>query len=170
MTLDVPGSIRIPVAVLAERRPGVTPWAEHAWAAVDVLEDIPPVAPWSVLREDAGRTLFFAGVAEIALYPSDTDNYIHNLQQAAPNIWVVLRPVEEAPGYRLQAATLDAGEAQIFTEAGDDLVEALPLPRGLRLILERFIAEHHRERTFHKRRRDRADTEALGRRAPVEEP
>lgn len=169
MSLDVPGSIRIPVAVLAERRPGVTPWADYAWAVREVLEEIPPVAPWSVLREDAGRTLFFAGAVEVALYPTDTDNYIHNLQQEVPNIWVVLRPVEDAPGYRLQAATVDAGEAHIFTEAGDDLVEALPLPAGLRLILERFIAEHHKERTFHKRRRDRADTEALGRRARVEE-
>lgn len=170
MTLDVPGSIRLPVAVLAERRPGVTPWAEHAWSVVEVLEEIPPVAPWSVLREDAGRTLYFAGSAEIALYPTDTDNYIHNLQQERPNVWVVLRPTEDAPGFRLHAATVDAGEAHIFTEAGDDLVEALPLPPGLRLVMERFIAEHHRDRSFHKRRRDRADPEALGRRARVEEP
>ena len=36
--------------------------------------------------------------------------------------------------------------------------------------VEAFVAEHHRERGFHKRRRDRADTGALGRRARVAEP
>ncbi len=100
MTLEVPGTIRVPVGVVAERRPGVTTWAEHAWAAREVLEDAPDLAPWTVLREDAGRTLFFAGTAEVALHPTDTDNYIHNLQQEVPRIWVVLRPVEAPPGYR----------------------------------------------------------------------
>ena len=169
MTLEVPGTIRIPVGVVAERRPGVTQWAEHAWAAREVLEDAPPVPPWTVLREEAGRTLFFAGEAEVALYPTDTDNYIHNLEQAVPRVWVVLRPVEAAPGYALQAVTVDAGEAQLYAESGSDLLEALPLPPGLRLALERFVAEHHRVREFQKRKRDRADADSLGRRSRVEE-
>jgi Protein of unknown function (DUF3305) len=169
MTLEVPGTIRIAVGVVAERRPGVTPWAEHAWAAREVLEDFPEVPPWTVLREEAGRTLFFAGAAEVALHPTDTDNYIHNLEQAEPRVWVLLRPVAAAPGFALQAVTVDAGEAELFAESGSDLLEALPLPAGLRLTLERFVAEHHRVREFHKRKRDRADSEALGRRPRVEE-
>ena len=169
MTLEVPGTIRIPVGVVAERRPGVTPWADFAWAAREVLEDAPDIPAWTALREEAGRTLFFAGTAEVALHPTDTDNYIHNLQQDPPRIWVVLRPVEAAPGYALQTVTVDAGEAQLYAESGSDLLEALPMPPGLRLLLERFVAEHHKVREFHKRKRDRADTEALGRRSRVEE-
>jgi hypothetical protein len=169
MTLEVPGTIRVEVGVVAERRPGVTPWAEHAWAAREVLEDFPDLPPWTVLREEAGRTLFFAGAAEVALHPTDTDNYIHNLQQQPPRIWVVLRPAEAAPGFALQAVTVDAGEAQLYAESGSDLLEALPMPPRLRLLVERFVAEHHREREFHKRKRDRADAEALGRRSRVEE-
>ncbi|MEO3471931.1 DUF3305 domain-containing protein [Roseomonas sp. CAU 1739] len=168
MTLEVPGTIRILVGVVAERRPGVTQWAEHAWAAREVLEDAPDIAAWTVLREDAGRTLFFAGTAEVALHPTDTDNYIHNLQQETPRIWVVLRPVEQAPGYRLQTVTVDAGEAQLYAESGSDMLESLPLPPGLRLVVERFVAEHHKQREFHKRKRDRADTEALGTRSRLE--
>lgn len=170
MSLEVPGTIRIPVGVVAERRPGVTPWAEFAWAARDVLEDFPDIAPWTLLREEEGRSLFFAGVAEVALHPTDTDNYIHDLEQDPPRIWVVLRPVEEAPGLRLQAVTVDAGEAQAYADTGADLLEALPMPPGLRLVVERFVAEHHKVREFHKRKRDRADTDSLGRRSRVEEP
>jgi hypothetical protein len=44
------------------------------------------------------------------------------------------------------------------------LLESLPLPPGLRAVMEAFIAQHHVERAFHKRRRDRADPDALGRR------
>ena len=169
MTLEVPGSIRIPVGVVAERRPGATRWAEHAWVARDVLEDAPALAPWTVLREEAGHTLFYAGTAEVALHPTDTDNYIHNQQLDPPRIWVVLRPVPEAPGYRLQTVTVDAGEAELYADSCADLLESLPLPAGLRAILEGFVAEHHKQREFHKRKRDRADPGALGRRPRLEE-
>jgi len=169
MTLEVPGTIRIPVGVVAERRPGVTAWAEFAWTAREVLEDAPDLPPWTVLREEAGRTLFFAGSADVALHPTDTDNYIHNLQQAVPSVWVVLRPVDEMPGFRLQTVTVDAGEAQLYAESGSDLLEALPLSPRLRLIVEGFVAEHHKEREFHKRKRDRADSDSLGRRSRLED-
>jgi hypothetical protein len=169
MTLEVPGTLRVEVAVVVERRPAVTPWADFAWQPREVLEDFPPAPPWTVLREEAGRTLFLAGAAEVALYPTDTDNYIHNLEQDPPRIWVVLRPCDAAPGYALQAVTVDAGEAQLYADSGSDLLEALPMPAGLRLLVERFVAEHHRPREFHKRKRDRANTEALGRRSRVDE-
>jgi hypothetical protein len=167
--LEVPGSLRIPVAVLVERRPGVTPWAEWSWRAVEVLEDAPEAPPWTVLRKTEGRTLFLAGHAEVALHPTDTTNYRDNLTSAAPSAWVVLRQAETAPGFELHLVTVDAGEAHIYAEAGNHLLEALPMPPGLRAVTEAFVAEHHVERRFQKRRRDRADPEALGRRGPSSE-
>jgi hypothetical protein len=163
-----PDSVVIPVAVLAERRPGVTPWAEHVWRVVEVLEDAPPVPPWTLLREDAGRALFFAGVAEVALHRTDTANYKYNLEAAEPRVWVTLRPAATPSGLALQTVTVDPGEAHLYADAGADLLESLPLPPGLRAITADFVAQHHREREFHKRRRDRADPEALGRRRPGE--
>ena len=161
--LEVPGTIRIPVAVLAERRPAATRWADWSWRAVEVLEDSPAVPPWTVLREAEGRTLFFAGEAKVALHPTDTANYRDNLTAEAPTVWVVLRESEAAPGYALHLVTVDAGEAQIYADAGNDLLEALPMPPGLRATTTAFVAEHHIERGFRKRRRDRADPEALAR-------
>lgn len=170
MTLEVPGTIRIPVGVLVERRPGVTPWAEIVWQAREVLEDPPDIPAWTLLREEAGRALFFAGSAEVVLHPTDTDNYKHNLEAAEPRVWVVLRSAGMPPGLRLQAVTVDAGEAHLYADSGDDLLEALPLPPRLRALVEAFVAEHHRDRGFHKRKRDRADTESLGRRSRVGDP
>lgn len=159
-----PATLRIPVAVLAERRPGATRWAEEVWQAVQVLEEAPPVPPWTRLREQGGRALYFAGAAEVALYPTDTDNYRHNLAAATPRVWVALRPVASPPGVALQAVTVDAGEAEVLAGVGNDLVEALPMPPGLRAAVEAFVAAHHKDRRFFKRQRDRADPEALARR------
>ena len=68
------------------------------------------------------------------------------------------------PAWPLHAVTVDAGEAHLYADTGNDLLEALPLPPGLRARLEAFVAQHHVERMPHKRRRDRADPEALGHR------
>lgn len=161
--LGVPGTVRIPVAVLVERRPGTTPWAEWTWRAVEVLEDAPDLPPWTVLREEAGRTLFLAGHAEVELHPTDTANYRENLGANPPLIWAVLREAEAAPGLRLYTVTVDAGEAHLYADAGTDLLESLVMPARLRAAVEAFVAQHHVERTFHKRRRDRADPDALAR-------
>ena len=170
MSLIIPGTISIPVGVVVERRPGVTPWAEWAWRAVEVLEDAPVLPPWTLMREEAGRSLFFAGNAEVALHPTDTDNYKHNLDSSSPSIWVVLRPVEAAPGFALQRVTVDAGEAHLYADSGSDLMEAVPLPPGIHAALEAFVAEHHRDRGFHKRKRDKPELEGLGRRSRVDGP
>lgn len=165
-----PDSLFIPVAVLMERRPAVTPWAEHVWRAVEVLEQAPDVPPWTMLRQDAdGRALFFAGKAEVALHPTDTSNYKHNLEAAQPLIWVVLRAAETPAGLMLHGVTVDPGEAHAYADVGNDLLESLPMPPGLRSAVAEFVARHHKEREFHKRRRDRADPEALARRSRLEE-
>lgn len=159
-----PDSELRPVAVLVERRRGVTQWQDWVWQPVEVLEEAPDLAPWSLLREDGKRALYFAGLAEVVLHPTDTDNYLHNLAAEAPRLWVVLRPCEAAPGMALHLATVDAGEAQNYGDSGDDLLEALPLPPGIADWVKEFCARHHKQRGFQKRKRDRADPNALARR------
>ncbi len=166
---SLPDSVFLPVGVLVERRPSASRWVDHAWRAVEVLEQAPEVPAWTVLREEAGRTLFFAGLAEVALHPTDTDNYKHNLEAATPLVWVVLRAGETPAGLKLQSVTVDPGEAHIHADVGNDLVESLPIPPGLRAVTAEFVARHHKDRVFHKRRRDAADPEALARRPRREE-
>jgi hypothetical protein len=160
-----PDSVAVQVAVIAERRPGVTKWVDHVWQAVEVLEHAPPVPAWTKLREDGGRALFFAGVAEVVMHPTDTDNYKHNLESAQPLVWVLLRPTEAEPGMALQSVMVDPGEAHLHADVGQDLMEALPMPPGLHAIATEFVARHHKERGFYKRKRDQANPEALARSA-----
>ncbi len=55
---------------------------------------------------------------------------------------------------RWLAVTADPSEGEAFTEAGNDLVETVPMPGDIRDTLEAFVAEHHVERAFFKRQRD----------------
>jgi hypothetical protein len=43
------------------------------------------------------------------------------------------------------------------------------MPEPVRATIEAFVVEHHVERAFHKRKRDRADPEALARRGPMQQ-
>jgi hypothetical protein len=69
---------------------------------------------------------------------------------------------------RVVAVTADPAEGESFTQAGDDLVGAVPMPRAVRNMVEAFVVEHHVEQPFFKRKRDRADPESLAHRRPTE--
>ncbi|WFU26928.1 DUF3305 domain-containing protein [Bradyrhizobium sp. CB1717] len=156
--------VRIPVGIVVERHKADSPWADFVWRAVAVLPDEPDTKSWTVLREEGGGTLFYAGSAMVDLYSSETARYRDNLASGSPSIWTVLSPAEGAWPYSVAAATADPAEGEAFTEAGANLVEAVPMPEVLREQIESFVAEHHVEREFFKRKRRQADPEALARR------
>ena len=155
---------RIPVGVVVERRKADSPWIDVVWRAVGVLPDEPEMAPWTVMREQDGATLFYAGSATVDLYRSESERYRDNLASGTPNLWIVLAPSEGNWPYTVSAVTADPAEGEAFTEAGANLVEAVPMPEAVREVIENFIAEHHVDREFVKRKRRPADPEALARR------
>jgi hypothetical protein len=152
------------VGVVVERRKASNPWVDYTWQPVSVLPGQPEAAPWTVLAEQDGRTVFYAGSVNIDLHPSVSDYYTDNLTSASPSIWIVLRAAEGDPPYRVFAATVDPTEGEAFTEAGTDLVEAVPMPDIIRDAVEAFAAAHPVSRPFFKRKRERANPEALARR------
>jgi hypothetical protein len=162
-----PPLTRIPVGVVVERRRAASPWIDFTWRPATVLPGRPDAAPWTVLAADAETATFYAGATDIGLYRGEADRYRDNLASGAPSLWVALRPTGGEPPYRLLAVTADPSEGESFTQAGDDLVGAVPMPEPVRAIIAAFVAEHPVVQVFHKRKRDRADPEALARRAPL---
>lgn len=154
----------LPVGVVIERRKADSPWIDFVWRAVGVLPDEPAMAPWTVLREQDEVVLYYAGSASIDLYRSETERYRDNLTSGSPGVWVVMSPCEGASPYAITVVTVDPAEGEAFTEAGANLVEPVPMPDVIRETIEQFVAEHHVEREFVKRKRRRADPEALARR------
>jgi hypothetical protein len=150
-----PAVARMSIGVVVERRRAASAWIDYIWQPVAVLPGRPEAKPWTVLADDGDAATFYAGATDLALHRTETGQYRDNLASGAPALWVMLRPTGVEPPYRVVAVTADPAEGESFTQAGDDLVGAVPMPAAVRDMLEAFIAEHHVERPFFKRERDR---------------
>ena len=156
--------VHISVGVVVERVKSTSQWIDYLWRPVSVLAGAPETAPWTKLSGDEDRTSFYAGGADIVLHAADTGSYRDNLATGSPSLWVVLRPAGSDPPYELFAVTADPSEGEAMTEAGNNIVEPVPMPEPIRETVAAFVTAHHVERQFFKRKRDRADPESLARR------
>ena len=156
----------IPVGVLVERSKSASPWADFHWRPSGVLAGVPDTPPWTKLSDDGDRATFYAGATNVGLYRMETANYRDNLRLETPLLWIILRPVEGDPPYELASVTADPAEGEAMTETGVNLVEAVAMPKPMQEMIATFVAEHHVEQIFVKRKRDRANPEALARRGP----
>lgn len=152
---------RIEVGIVVEKRRLKGPWAEFAWRPVAVLPGAPATPAWTVLSQEGEATHYYAGALILELFRSDTGMYRDNIASGTPSLWVVLAESEDAPGVALRSVTADPAEGEALTEPGSEIVEMVPMPAEIAARLAAFVAAHHVEQTFFKRRRDRADTEAL---------
>ena len=147
---------RIPVGVVVERRKAESPWLDFLYRPVAVLAGAPVAQPWTQICTDGDVTRFYAGQAVIELHRTETANYRDNLRSGIPLLWVVLRPTSAPARFDLLMVTVDPAEGEALTGAGNDLVEAVPMPLPISEAVKHFIAEHHVERPFFKRRRDQS--------------
>jgi hypothetical protein len=162
---------RIPVGVLVERRKAKSAWVEFLWRPVSVFVGNASAAPWTPFDTAPEASLFYAGQAVIELHRTETVNYRNNLASGAPALWVILRPAASERPYELIAVTADPAEGEAFTDAGSNLVETVPMPPEIVAAVATFIAEHHVERPFLKRRRQPSEpvlTSGRGRREKME--
>ena len=149
--------VRIAVGVVVERRTARSIWVDFLWRPVSVFVGNPSAAPWTPLDTSAEKTLFYAGEAMIELHRTETANYRNNLTSGAPALWVALRPVASEPPYEILAVTADPAEGEALTDAGSNVVETVPMPPEVVEIVAQFIAAHHTEQPFVKRRRQPAE-------------
>jgi Protein of unknown function (DUF3305) len=145
---------RIAVGVMVERRKARSAWADFLWRPVSVFSGSPSAAAWTPLGLEAETILFYAGEAAIELHRTETSNYRDNLASGAPALWIVLRPTASEPPYELVAVTADPAEGEGFSDAGNNLVEQVRMPPDIAEMVGQFVAQHHIERPFVKRRRD----------------
>jgi len=147
--------------VLAKRRLK-SPWADHVWLPHAVLPAAPAVAPWTRLGQDGDDETFYAGPAEVSLNGGATGYYRDNLTSGRPSLWVALRPTG---GDEVEVATITADpyEGEAMAEGVGETVETVPMPAEIQAKVAAFFEAFHVERTFFKRKRDRANPEALAR-------
>jgi Protein of unknown function (DUF3305) len=147
---------RIPVGVVVERRKAASAWIEAVWRSIAVLGGVPDTEPWTVIAAGEDVATYYAGAAGIELYRTEAEHYRSNLDSGEPSVWVALRPTGADPPYALFAVTVDPAEGESFTQAGSDIVDAVPMPAAVRAVVEAFVAEHHAVEPHY--RRTRTDT------------
>jgi hypothetical protein len=147
--------LSIPVGVVVERHKATSPWLDYLWRPATVLPGVPSAVPWTLLSTDGDKATFYGGPATIELHRTETANYIGNLDSDHPLLWVVLRQTGRDPPVEVQSVTADPAEGEAYTEAGNDLVETVPMPAPIAEAIAGFVAQHHIERPFFKRQRDR---------------
>jgi hypothetical protein len=160
---------KIAVGVVVERRRSANTWLDVIWRPVAVLPGQPNMAAWTLLSADSDITSFYAGGADISLYRTEAGHYRDNLASDRPTLWVALRSTGTEPPYKLVAVTADPAEGESFTQAGEDVVEVVPMPAPVREAIAAFVAAHRVDEPFYKRERDRADPEVLARRGPAKD-
>lgn len=135
---------RFAVAVLMERRRGVTPWQLHVWTPVGLIAGAVAEGPAGVplpmpADGDALRELWRG--LQVRLHRDEAESYYHNLVSPQPLAFVVMR--EGDAEHRVPAiVTLCFDEANAYVE-GDDQVESVPMPAELVQWLEHFVIENY---------------------------
>jgi hypothetical protein len=158
----------IAVGIVVERTKGSGPWTDFLWRPLNALAGVPETPAWTKLSDEGERTTLYAGAANIELYRSEAGNYRENLIVEQPLLWVALRPTQADPPYTLAGVTADPAEGEAWASLDNDLVDTVAMPAAVETEVAAFVSEHYAEQTFRKRKRDRADPEALARGAHVD--
>jgi hypothetical protein len=159
---------RIVVGVVVERRKAKSSWLDFLWRPVSVLVGTPSAVPWTQISKEGEAATFYAGEAAIELHRTETASYRQNLSSGMPALWVVLRPIaanSSSPAFNILTVTADPTEGEALTDAGNNLVATVPMPAAIIETIDSFIAEHHVERPFNKRQRDRGEPQMPDRRS-----
>ncbi|WP_419951784.1 DUF3305 domain-containing protein [Methylobacterium sp.] len=157
-----PPDDRFDVGIIVVKRALKSRWTSHAWLPVAALPAIPAASPWTVLSSTPEEETFYAGAYEVSLHPAETSHYRDNLISGRPSLWVALRQIAEG-SYEVANVTADPYEGESMAEGIGEVVEAVPMPLEVQAKVLAFFEAFHVEQVFHKRKRDRADPEALAR-------
>lgn len=146
---------RMRLGVVVERRRSDHPWQDHGWRPVAVLPGAAEVAAWRLVAEGPGWQHYHAGTLALELFPKETEAYRINLTAAQPSVYVILRWRETGDGREVEPfhLTASAEEVQDYLDAGNDVIEAVPMPPVVRRWVEDYVAGHHQPERFEKRER-----------------
>lgn len=150
-----PSAASIPLGIVIRKSPGVTRWARWAWRVVDVLPGA-GAADWRELRRAAEVVEYHAATVPLELWTSDTEAYRTGLSARVPAVYVVLREATDDDAeqdFEVLLATASPYEAQDYLDSGEEIVEQVPMPEGLVAFVRDFVARHHEDEEFVKRRR-----------------
>lgn len=155
-------STSLTVGVVIAREPIDHPWQDFRWSPVELLIGKPQLDIGTLINETDRQIQYYGGTFTIELHRKETSAYLVNLENDPPVVYIVLREAEdeddEVPfSVLVETLTVSPFEAQDYLDSGEDIVEPITMPEPLIAWIERFVARHHEEEIFIKRKRDKLD-------------
>lgn len=142
------------VGIIARSWPPASRWAQRALRPFAVLADLPDLAPGSLMSDIDGVRTVYMGDHALTLHSGETGHYLTNLAAARPSVWVSM------VGDAVHLVTPDPHEGESLAGDPERLTEALEMPLPLRAAVADFVALHHVEEVFVKRKRKPASIES----------
>jgi Protein of unknown function (DUF3305) len=146
----------MPVSVVIERRASANKWQDYVWRPIGVLPRA-DAEHGRLLASGEGWEHLHGGSLDLELFRGETEGYLTNLTQDVPVVYVILRRNEdgEGLGYEPFLVTVCPYEAMGYTSGGDDIVEGVPMPLDVANWVREFVAAHHVDVPFKKRKNKR---------------
>ena len=153
----------MPLSVVIERRESKSAWQDFEWRPLGVLPKT-DVARGQLLASGDGWSHIHGGTLDLELFRGETEGYLTNLSQDVPVVFVILRRNDEAEGldYQPFLVTVCPYEAMGYSTGGDDIVEGVPMPPEVMLLVREFVAAHHVDVPFQKRKNKRHEDDYGG--------
>ena len=132
-----------PIAVVFERRPSISPWAEYSWdaAGITVGRHADSGQP-RLIRVENGIAYFLFGGLDVTPHVDECESYYHNMMSGTPRAYVVARleDANDVPDPFLVSMSFD--EAHAYLE-GDDAVYAVDIPPELYRWIEAYVIANY---------------------------
>lgn len=141
------------VGIIVERRRSRSRWEDWIWQPVEAIPGLPAGEPWRIVAQGGGWTRYHATSLPLRLEKGATAEYLVNLAQAAPRVYVVLRRSPATMPWQPLLVTVAPDEAGSYLDGGDEVVEGVPMHEAVRAWLQDFVRRHHVEKPFVKRKR-----------------
>jgi len=146
----------MPVSVVVERRDSTNKWQDSVWRPIGVLPRTSAERE-RLLASGEGFEQFHGGALDLELFRGETEGYLTNLTQDVPVVYVILRRNEDNEGLDYQPFLVTACpyEAMGYTSGGDDIVEGVSMSPEIASWVREFVALHHVDQPFKKRKNKR---------------
>lgn len=135
------------IGVIGRSHPPATRWGGRVLRPFSVTDTPVPLLPGTLMHDADGLHTVWLGDHQLMLHHGETAHYRTNLSSARPSIWVAM------DGEHVHLATPDPYEGEALASDPARVVEALAMPPAVQAQVADFIARHHVEEVFHKRRR-----------------
>lgn len=151
----------IDVGIIVRRSPPQMKWAGEEWRPIAVIPAAPE-ASWVEIGREGEAIDYHAETLPLTLHRAEVSGYAVTLQMDEPSVFVGLSPVEDGSAeipWEVAFVSVSAHDAQDYLDGEDVIVEAVPMPPELAAWLADFVAAHHKEEAFRKRKRKGVEEE-----------